>query len=245
MAPPKKPRLIRRLRARPAFARAELVVTSRAIWLVMRLVRATTRLEVHGIEPLRARWAAGRPVILAFWHGRSIMLPFFYEGPGVTIMNSTHRDGQTITRALGFFGIEAVGGSANRGGVGGLLSLVRAHRKGRDLALIPDGPRGPAGEAKGGVAELARATGAPIYPLAFAASRAARATSWDRMMIPLPGARVVVVIGEPLEYAEEGSQAAAAEAKALREDLRARLEGRLNQVTLEADRLAGRRPETT
>lgn len=240
----KKPRLLKRLRRREWFAAGEIALTARAIWLVMIVVRATTRLEVHGLEPLEKRWRDKQPVILAFWHGRSIMLPFFYQGDGATIMNSTHRDGRKITKALEFFDIEAVGGSANRGGIGGLLGLVRAHRKGRDLALIPDGPRGPAGEAKAGVAELARATGAPIYPLAFAASRSFRATSWDRMMIPLPGATVAVVIGEPLDAPQREAGDAGA-ARGQREDLRLRLQDRLKEVTRQADRLAGREPEDT
>ncbi|MFT5040420.1 MAG: lysophospholipid acyltransferase (LPLAT)-like uncharacterized protein [Hyphomicrobiaceae bacterium] len=240
----KKPKLSKRLRRNAGFARAEIAITARVIWLVMLFVRATTRQEVHGIEGLLPHWKDGPPVIMAFWHGRSIMLPFFYKGPGVTIMNSTHRDGQKITRALGYFGIDAVGGSSRRGGVGGLLGLVRANRKGRDLALIPDGPRGPAGEAKGGVAELARATGAPVFPVAFSASRCVRATSWDRMMIPVPGARVVVVIGEPLLIRDEGG-GRSPEARQLREDMRSRLEVELTVVTRRADQLAGRPAEST
>jgi lysophospholipid acyltransferase (LPLAT)-like uncharacterized protein len=95
--------------------------------------------------------------------------------------------------------VATVRGSASRGAVGGFLRLVDAYRRGHDLAVLPDGPRGPRYVAKPGVVHLAKAVGSPIFPVAYAASRAARLRSWDRLIIPLPFARVLVQIGEPLE----------------------------------------------
>jgi lysophospholipid acyltransferase (LPLAT)-like uncharacterized protein len=91
-----------------------------------------------------------------------------------------------------------VRGSATRGAVGGFVRLVHAFRTGYNLAVIPDGPRGPRHTAKPGVIRLAKATGAPLFPVSYAASRCVRLGSWDRLMIPLPFARVTVVVGEPI-----------------------------------------------
>ena len=232
-------RLFARLRTRPSFARAEIAALSWLAWGVLRFLRATTRFEVVGADALESRWRAGAPMVFAFWHGRSIMLPFLVRGRrDAYIMNSTHRDGEIITRALEHFGIHSTRGSSTRGAVGGTLALLRALRRGNSVALIPDGPRGPAGVAKAGAVELAASGGAPVIPLSFSASRAVRLNGWDRMMLPVPGARVVCVVGDALAVGEGGGRAD-------RELRRATLELSLKELTRRADRLAGRVEEAT
>jgi len=225
---------IRRLRRRPGWVAAETRVLGFVIWLVLRLLRATTRFEVRGRERLEENWRNGRPMVFAFWHGRSIMLPFLYGGHGLYIMNSLHRDGEMITRALERFGLRATRGSSTRGAVSGTRALLRALGEGNDVALIPDGPRGPAAHAKGGVVELATMGHAPLFPVAFSARPSLRLTGWDRMMLPLPGARVICMVGEPIDTAGQ------APGKQGREALRLVLERRLREVTREADRATGR-----
>ena len=103
------------------------------------------RIQYVDADDLFARWARGEQIILAFWHNRVVMMPIPYQGRGrkVCIMNSQHRDGEIATRALERWGIRSVRGSATRGGAGGFLQLVNAFRDGYDLAVVPDGPRGP------------------------------------------------------------------------------------------------------
>jgi lysophospholipid acyltransferase (LPLAT)-like uncharacterized protein len=231
-------RLVSRLRRHDAFARGEIAVSAWLAWLVLRLIRATTRLEIVGVEALEENWRSGRAMVFAFWHGRSIMLPFLVHGRhDAYIMNSTHRDGEIITRALERFGIHSTRGSSSRGAVGGTLSLLRALKRGNSVALIPDGPRGPAGVAKGGAVELASAGAAPLYPLAFSARHAVRLRGWDRMMLPLPGTRVVCVVDEPLAPVSSSHD------RETREQLRLELERRLRAVSRRADRLVGRTEE--
>jgi lysophospholipid acyltransferase (LPLAT)-like uncharacterized protein len=233
-------RLLTRLRRSRAFAGAEVALLAWLAWAVLRAIRLTVRFETVGAEAIEANWRAARPMVFAFWHGRSIMLPFLVRGRSdAYIMNSTHRDGEIITRALERFGIHSTRGSSSRGAVGGTLALMRALRRGNSVALIPDGPRGPAGVAKAGAVELASAGGAPLYPLAFSASRAVRLRGWDRMMLPLPGARVVCVVGAPLLPGE------GARRREERERLRGELEQRLGDLCRQADRLAGRPEEST
>ena len=226
----------RGLRRFAPLARLEIAAAALAIRIVLVLLGATVRWTRKGTAELERSWEAGRPVLMAFWHGRSIMLPFVYRGRGACIMNSTHRDGEIVSRVLEHFDISSTRGSSSRGAVPGFLGLVRARRRGLDLALIPDGPRGPAGVAKGGAAELALATGAPLFPMAVSCSRAWRLPTWDRMLVPYPFSRVVLVVGEPLRAAAAAGTARGGE----REVLRAELERRLRQVTADADRLAGR-----
>lgn len=233
-------RVVTRLRRNRAFAEAEIAVLAWLAWATLRVIRFTVRFETVGAEALERNWREGRPMVFAFWHGRSIMLPFLVQGrPDAYIMNSTHRDGEIITRALERFGIHSTRGSSSRGAVGGTLALLRALRRGNSIALIPDGPRGPAGVAKAGAVELASTGAAPLYPLAFSASRAVRLRGWDRMMLPLPGARVVCVVGTPIvpEQRPQGRNE--------REAMRAELERRLGKLSRQADRLAGRPEDST
>ena len=234
----KTKRALREFRRRPWYAWGEVRILGVMIWLVLWVLRLTTRLEKVGAEQLQACWQRGEPVVFAFWHGRSIMLPFLVRGRSdVYIMNSKHRDGEIITRALGHFGIRSTRGSSSRSAVAGTLALWRALRDGNSVALIPDGPRGPAAVAKAGAVELAARAGVPLFPLAFSASKAIRLGGWDRMMLPVPGAKVVCVVGEPLVPDAERL------GKEKREQTRVVLEERLKSLSARADRLAGREEE--
>jgi hypothetical protein len=114
-------RALSRLRQNRAFAECEIATLAWLAWGVLRLIRLTVRFETVGADALESNWQAARPMVFAFWHGRSIMLPFLVRGRrDAYIMNSTHRDGEIITRALERFGIHSTRGSSSRGAVAGL-----------------------------------------------------------------------------------------------------------------------------
>ena len=140
-------------------------------YAVLRSLAWTMRLRTMNSESVDVRWGQGENIIMSFWHGRQIMIPFAYRGPRVIILISAHRDGELIARILGWFGFGAVRGSTTRGGSRALRQLVRAGRAGADLVVTPDGPRGPRCHAQAGVIELAKLTGLPIFPITFAASK--------------------------------------------------------------------------
>ncbi len=179
-------------------------------WLiagVLLLLKVTTRRRVIGGERLFAHWVRGEQVILAFWHEQLVMMPFPYRGPRACIMVSRHRDGELIARAVQPFGVVTVRGSSTRGWSGGLKNMLRVFRAGADLAFATDGPRGPRYVAKSGVVQVARVTGAPIYPIAATARWSARVGSWDRLIIPFPGTRIVYAVGEPLRVTRDAGPA--------------------------------------
>ncbi|MEO2166782.1 MAG: DUF374 domain-containing protein, partial [bacterium] len=110
--------------------RAFVVIAGSLIRLVLRILSWSTRYEVIDGDVLVARFAAREPVILTFWHGRLAMMPFAYAGGGAGIMNSRHRDGAIVSRAIEGLGIEVVHGSSTRGWLGGLRGLLEAHQRG-------------------------------------------------------------------------------------------------------------------
>jgi hypothetical protein len=201
----------------------------------LRLLARTVRITYVDADQLFGRWARGERLIVAFWHNRVVMMPVACRGRGrkLCIMNSQHRDGEIATRALERWGIRSVRGSATRGGARGFLALVHAVRDGYDLAVVPDGPRGPRYVAKVGIVHLARATGAPIIPVTYAASRRRRLRSWDGLVIPLPFSRIVYVAGEPITVRRDATDDEI-------EAARAQLEARLKAITETAEAHAAR-----
>jgi lysophospholipid acyltransferase (LPLAT)-like uncharacterized protein len=170
-------------------------------------------------------------VIVTFWHSRILLMPFPYHthrGQKACIMNSIHRDGEIITRVIKRFGISAVRGSSTRGWMGGLKGMLEAYRQGYSLIVVPDGPRGPRHQAKPGVLQLARATGAPIFPLTYGAAWKITVRSWDRLLIPFPLSRVTYVVGPALRVPADASPE-------LMEEKRKELEETLSAITSRAD----------
>ena len=109
--------------------------------------------------------------------------------------------------------------------------MIEALARGQDIAITPDGPRGPALKIKRGVIDLARRTNAPICPVGIAASHYRAASSWDAFQLPLPGARMAFIFGELIQVPDRMSPA---ERAAFRE----RVEQRLMDTTAAAERLA-------
>jgi hypothetical protein len=149
-------------------------------------------------QAVAALWQAGAPVVYAVWHGRILLLPWLYGRRPVRALASRSRDGELLTRYLERFGIGVERGSSSRGGAPALLQLARWLRQGREVVVVPDGPRGPAEVVKPGIVALARLGGAAIVPVAVGASAEWRLGSWDGFRIPRPFARCVARFGEPI-----------------------------------------------
>ena len=201
--------------------------------LYIRLVHATSRWSVAGGEHAAALWDRDAPFIVAFWHGRLMMMPYCWRREkSIELLVSQHRDGQLIARTVGHFDLRTIAGSTSRGGSAALRAMLRSLKGGGSIGITPDGPRGPRMRAQGGIADLARLSGAPIVPVAFATSRRRVLGSWDSFILALPFSRGVFVWGAPIEAPRKGDDQA-------RESTRRLVEEGLNAVTAEADRLVG------
>jgi lysophospholipid acyltransferase (LPLAT)-like uncharacterized protein len=173
------------------------------IGLVLRLLYATFRVRWEEEGDFVNRRARGERFIFAAWHDGLMLLPLVMLHvptpwrPRVLI--SWHRDAEVGAQAARRFGVHFIRGSSTRGGIGAVRALIASYRAGEDVVLVPDGPRGPRHEAKVGVVQLANATGARIVPIALAAAPCRRLGSWDRMLVPLPFARVAIRLGAPID----------------------------------------------
>jgi lysophospholipid acyltransferase (LPLAT)-like uncharacterized protein len=186
-------------------ARAATLRTPLLAALLLGTVGVTLRLTVSGTERLAAWWESERPLIYAVWHGRMLMLPWLNarlvrraRARPTCVLASRSHDGELVARFARHFGLPVVRGSSSRGGAAAARALVRVVRAGADVAIVPDGPRGPREQARPGVVALAALTGAPIVPVAFAARPAWRLATWDRLLVPAPFAKAAAVFGPPL-----------------------------------------------
>ncbi len=198
---------------------------SHLLYAIICLLHKSMRIRYIGSEILPSFALRREGFIGVSWHARILMLPFIYPGARVNILISTHRDGEIIANIIKRFGFGLVRGSSSKGGLAALREMVALLKKGDDLGITPDGPKGPKGVVKGGVAQLAKVSGKAVIPIAYSASRVVRSTSWDRMLLPLPFSRLVYIAGEPLYYCD-GEEL---------EDFRLRIEHALHDVTAKAD----------
>lgn len=200
--------------------------------LMVKLLRRTLRVRYVRLEIPESLHASGKPYIMAFWHGTLLLMIYAYLGDKLTFLVSWHRDGELVTRVMGYFGIQATRGSSTRGGAKALQQILRKVREGYDVAFTPDGPKGPARKAQLGIVQAARLAGVPIVPVGFAARRCKRLASWDSFQIPHPFTRVAFCYGAPIEVPRAASE------KEL-ETLRRRVGEGLEAATREAERAVG------
>lgn len=202
----------------------------------IRLVYATGRWRVERGHIPAAFWDEGRPFILAFWHGRLLMMPYAWRhGKPMSMLISQHRDGELIARTIEHFGLGTVRGSPKRGGATALRSMLKALAGGGWVGITPDGPRGPRMRASDGVVSVARLSGVPVIPASYSARRRIMLRTWDHFAVPLPFSSGVFVWNEPIFVPRDGDDASVARA-------RQRIEDALNAAIDEADRLCGHAP---
>jgi len=168
-----------------------------------------------------------QPFIVAFWHGRLIMMAL------VNMLISGHRDGQLVSGMMSHFGSKTVFGSSTRGGAAAFIQLARLLRGGGIVGITPDGPKGPRMRANDGVVALAKVTGVPILPLTFSASLRYVCGSWDRFVLPFPFGRGVFLWGEPIYVSKSADEVEMSEK-------RVELENALLKLTQRADWLMSR-----
>lgn len=168
-----------------------------ALW---RLLRATV-----GLEP-RDVLAAGAPVpaIFACLHRDILPCLLFVEAARPRLLVSGSDDGAILVHALRDSGFGFVRGATGERGGRALVELRREIEAGASVGIAVDGPKGPFGEIRDGVGQLARLTGCPVVPLVAEPAFALRLRTWDRTVVPLPGSRVHVRVG-PALVAGEGT----------------------------------------
>ena len=169
------------------------------------------------------------PKIGLIWHNRLIFFPCAINKrlrTKTVAIVSASRDGQYISDLISYFGVRCARGSSSRGGAHAQLESIREIKQGNNVALTPDGPRGPIYTLKKGPIQLASVTGAKIILVSINASKYWQLKSWDRFQLPKPGATLTLVVRGAYSIPENLSPEQL-------EDYRAKIEHDLREITID------------
>jgi lysophospholipid acyltransferase (LPLAT)-like uncharacterized protein len=208
-------------------------VAARVIHLFISAISATVRYKLKSGENYLGS-SVKRPSIFCVWHNRlALCLPIYWKyaqsaspTSGMAAMASASKDGAFLAAIIRCFKVHAVRGSSSRRGPQALLELTGWAERGHDLAITPDGPRGPCYTVQPGVISLAQVTGLPIVPCSYNLSRKITVKSWDQFQIPMPFSTCEVLIGKPITVPRNASDSE-------REQLRLELQTQLRSMTRE------------
>ena len=212
---------------RPYLLSGIIYAIARSIWM-------TVRLRLVGWKEIEA---LGGAKIFCGWHGRSFVPANFFKGRGVYGIFSLSRDGEMQTRVFRKLGFGFIRGSTGRGGERALVESIRVLRDGAEMAITPDGPRGPIHIVQGGVMVMAKKTGCALIPVGTAARPAYYFPSWDDYMIPLWFGKVSFVLGDPIFVPKDSTDAEM-------EEIRLHLQEEIHRMQAEANRIAGVRAKS-
>ena len=201
------------------------------IYFVAQCITATLRFRLEDLSGYFSD-VPQEKIIFAIWHNRLALALILYRKyvarrdrqRRLVALVSASKDGGLLTGILEMFKVQPVRGSSSRRGAQAFRELVAWGRRGHDLALTPDGPRGPCYTVQEGVISTAQMTGMPIVPVTYHLSWKIRVKSWDRFQIPLPFAICTVTMGKALRVPRDTDEAG-------REKLRLQLEADLRSIT--------------
>ena len=197
--------------------------------LVVRALMFTVRYRTKNMRYLHQLHAEGKMAIFGIWHGRMLIPSYYYHNRPVKILISMHADGEYIARIMARLGFKTVRGSTSRGGAAAVRKLMEAAESRKyDLAITPDGPRGPRFCFQPGAVYIARETGMPILPVGLGFSRAWQMGSWDGFLVPKPFAEARICLGLPVYVPPD------ADSETI-ERVRQQVEETLRAVTREAE----------
>jgi lysophospholipid acyltransferase (LPLAT)-like uncharacterized protein len=117
-----------------------------------------------------------------------------------------HNDGQIAAKALSYLSINTVNGSSSRGALRSLMQLRQKLNSACHIAITPDGPKGPAEIAKQGAVLLSSSTKAKLFPVSIVSERYWQLKSWDKMFIPKPFSRLIIMAAAPYAVPESLSK---------------------------------------
>jgi lysophospholipid acyltransferase (LPLAT)-like uncharacterized protein len=162
------------------------------------LLGKTLRIKRVGEENLNPIQKNQGQVIYAFWHGRMLILSYSHRWQKIHVLISQHRDGELIARIIQRLGFVSVRGSTTRGGTKAIFEMANKGASGYNIAITPDGPKGPKFKVQLGTVYIAQRSGMPIVPITNSAKSCWILPSWDGFLIPKPFSRAVIIIGEPI-----------------------------------------------
>ncbi|RYG75258.1 DUF374 domain-containing protein [bacterium] len=182
----------------------------RLLRIVHSTIMATVSVTTTGVHHSKGyyRRTEGPGALFVLWHDHTLVPLHVFRHQGIGVMMSTSRAGRMQAAFWTLYGWPVVWGTSTRKkeGIAALREVLRLVRGGAMFGFTPDGPKGPARQAKPSVVYLASKAPAVVMPLSMAASNYWQMGTWDRYLIPKPFSKVHIHLGEPLHVPENLSK---------------------------------------
>lgn len=168
------------------------------LYLIIKVIYFTNKKVFH--HPIQK---SDEALIFVAWHGDLLSQPmnyFHFRPKGIVkTMISQSKDGEIISKVYSLLGVESIRGSSSKGATKALISTIREITSGSDVALTPDGPRGPRFSIADGVIAIAQKSGAKVVVLNSKPSKYWQFNSWDRFVLPKPFGKIDFYLSEPFD----------------------------------------------
>ena len=168
--------------------------------LLIKIFGVTWRISISNIDKF-----PNDAAIFPIWHGHLLIHLYAFRNRGIKVLVSRSRDGELIARTIKKFGYDVIRGSSSRSGATATLKIIDELKNDAiQIAITPDGPKGPAYKLKDGTIIIAQKTGIPVYPVIVVHSEPSiRLHSWDSFIIPLPFAKIKIKVFGPLRFSPD------------------------------------------
>ena len=171
------------------------------LYLLVKIIYFTNKKVFH-----HSKLKDSESIIFVAWHGDLLAQPinYFTNRPNgiVRTMISQSKDGEIIAKVYSLFGIDSIRGSSSKGATKALISTIREIKAGVDVALTPDGPRGPRHTIADGVIAIAQKSGARIIVLNSKPTSYWQFKSWDKFILPKPFGKIDFYMSEPFNICD-------------------------------------------
>ncbi len=182
---------------------------SGAIFAIGTVLGKTWRYTIRDNAPINPFVEQDKGVIFCFWHCQILPITYIFRNIGITAVVSASKDGDRATAVAQRWNHATIRGSSSRNQISVIRQCNRVLAGKRNIAIIPDGPHGPAEKVKPGAATIALMSNAPLYPVTAIPKSCWRLKSWDKFIIPKPFTDISIRIGDPIfphDFANAGNK---------------------------------------
>ena len=166
--------------------------------LFVRFIFITSKKRFH-----YANIDSNETLLIAMWHGDLLMQPLNYrkfrKNGSVKVIVSEHKDGLIIKKVCEYLGVDGIAGSSSKGAIKALKNAIKEIRNGGDVAITPDGPRGPRYSIADGIVAISKKTNTRIVSLNSIPEKYWQVNSWDKFVIPKPFGTIDFYVSEPFD----------------------------------------------
>ena len=171
------------------------------LYTYLKLVYLTTRwVYVFPSKSSEDLWEKMGSTVAVAWHDRLAILPksIMHNNKQIHILASPHSDGIIISSVLKMFGFNIIPGSTNKNSMLAVKNIMNVLNAAGNVAITPDGPRGPRHKINSNIIAIAQKCDAYILPISCAATNYFPLKSWDNLMFPIPFGTIYVYVGDPI-----------------------------------------------